>query len=513
MARHRRPKNKGNAPQAVVNTEADTEVVEYAQRISLEDLLEKVRLYEAAWDDADDSDWSPADALIGNDANYHQDILNIRYIARTVPYAQRAISLAQYYITTAGGPEVTLELKEEPVPKPGEELPEDETIKAAEDCWEKFCENNTWFSHDENIRRLWRDGELHLWRQAEQSKIRYVDPENLRDEQGSHYNAIETSPYDVIDVQSYTITRVNNDMQSKLTQPFLKVAKVDPKDYLHVKVGVDSHEKRGVSKLDGAMKALKLAAQMTENETKLRIAQSSITKITTVQGGTSAVRNILDATKSTSSSPYDNISQTNKMRAGTEQVLGKGTEVKYTHPDNNFSDAGPLINLLIKQIAASTGWSFAQLACDSSEGNLASMTISEGPVAEMVRSERCAYEKHLKKLYRWILEMDGIEVDWDKYEICFEFPQLQSMEPLKQAQIVTSGIMNETMSRSTGRTLMGLDSEYEEAEITKEKSSGLYNAGFNNQMGGLDNAQQSSTQNSAAAGANQNSGNNAQAAS
>lgn len=501
------------SPQAAAQPVADPEVLEYEQRLDLNDLLDKVRLYEAAHDDADDAEWSPVDRTVGITRDYQQYVLNMRLMAQVIPYAKRALKLAQYYVTTAGGPEVKLELREEPVPEPGKPVPEDETIKAAEKCWDKFYEDNPWYSHDENIRRLWRDGELQFWRQRDKAKIRYVDPENLRDELGSYENAIVTDPYDVVDVKKYIITRVNTDQSTALMHPYIKVGEAAPEDFIHIKAEVDSNEKRGLSKLWTAKTPLNRSDQMTENETKLRIAQSSITKITTVQGGTSAVRNILDATKSSTSTPYDNISQTNKMRPGTEQVLGKGTEVKYTHPDNNFSDAGPLINLLIKQIAASTGWSFAQLACDSSEGNLASMTISEGPVAEMVRSERCAYEKHLKKLYRWILEMGGIEVDWDRYEICFEFPQLQSMEPLKQAQIVTSGIMNETMSRSTGRTMMGLDSDYEEAKITEEKSSGLYNAGFNNQMGGLDNAQQSSAQNSAAAGANQNSGNNAQALS
>ena len=485
-----------------LKSEQDPEVMGYTEMIRAEDLNKAVRLFEADYDDPDQSDWSAVSTLIGSNAYFQQDILNVRYISRSNPYAIRALELARFYITTAGGPEVKLEPKKE-VEVSADAVPKkDPLVEAACEAWEEWEEENLWYSHDENITRDWRDGELHFWYQRDKGKIRYVDPENLRNELGDFEAAIETEPMDVVDVKNYVLTIENKDPATVSVNQFVKIADVAPEDYLFVKRGTDSHEKRGASRFC-VPKKFRDTERLTDNETELRIAQSSITKITTTQGGASSVRTVLDATRTANSAPNDNISQRHKNRPGTEQVVSKGTEVKYTHPDNNFSDAGPLIALNIKQIAAMTGWSYAQLSCDSSEGNLASMTISEGPVAEMVRSERCRYEKHLKKLYRWILELKGVDVDWSKYEICFEFPQLQSMEPLKQAQIVTSGVMNETMSRKTGRILQNLDPDGEEEQIRTEKASGIYNAGFNNQMGGADNLKQSASQNAGAAGSNQ----------
>ena len=144
------------------------------------------------------------------------------------------------------------------------------------------------------------------------------------------------------------------------------------------------------------------------------------------------------------------------------------------------------------------------LSCDTSEGNLASEQLSTGPVSEMIKAERFEYARQMMPFFKWILADAGVVVDWTQYELDVDFPELTAMDPLKASQIVTGAIMNETMSRATGRLRLNLDPDYEEQQIAKEKQSGLYNAGFNNQMGGADNQAASSKANATqGAGGNQ----------
>lgn len=484
MARRKR-KPAQQSPQQF--TETDPELLALQYQRTMNEITDAVvaKMQETEdWADPDESEWSTGTDVAISGLQFEQNLQKFRRMAKT-PYGIRILNLYRWYVTK----DVCVKL----CPKDDEAaaLAEDDpVVKAFEGAVEMWEEENSWFSHGEAIERKKRDGEILLWRNGD--KVRFLDPENLMTSDNDHQAAIKTDELDVVSVQEYIVTRKVKDEYGVEKREV--VATITPENMLHVKNAADSSTKRGTSIFDITGSKLSRLARTEDNEFMLRLSQSAITKVISTTGGTAAVSKLMNARASTTTSNYDNISTTAKVRPGTEITKGAGVDVKFSHPDNNFSDASPLIAWFLKMVAVATGWSYAQISCDSSEGNLASMAISEGPVAEMIHSEREEHEK-LAPLYKWIAEIKGVDIDWGEYEVEFMYKPLATMEPLKNAQMVNLGIMNQTICRETGSELQGRDGAYEKKKIAEEVKSGIYNAGFNNQNPTQDDKQQSSTSN------------------
>lgn len=496
MARRRKNRQQ-TSPQFV---ETDSEILEYQRRqmvLELRDAVMREIKESNDYDDPDESEWFNGTTVPISGKQFEMNLWEFRKMART-PYGKRILDLYRYYVTT----DVCVKLCPKDDEKASKADSEDPKVKAFSTAVERWEEENEWFSHGEVGVRRYGEGECLIWRSGP-GKYRIVDPENLMTTEYDHLAAIDTEPLDVVSVNKYILTRKQKTDAG--VEERVAVSEVPPEDFLMLKYGSNSSEKRGTSIFEFIMKQLRELYRTENNEYMLRLGQSAITKVVSTTGGSTAVSRLMNQTKSSNTTAYDNISSTEKVREGTTFYKGNGVDVKYTHPDNNFSDASPLIAWFERMLAIATGWAHHQISADVSDGNLASMTISEGPVAEMIKAEREEHEK-LAKLYRWIADDAGLNIDWDAYEIEFEFKPLTSMEPLKSAQTVNLSIMNQTMSRKTARVRQDLDPDYEEKQIESELESGIYNAGFNNQNSSQDNQKQSSQQNGAqGSGGNQGS--------
>ncbi|TXH42689.1 MAG: phage portal protein, partial [Desulfurellales bacterium] len=284
---------------------------------------------------------------------------------------------------------------------------------------------------------------------------------------------------------------------------------------IHTKIDVDSTEKRGRSRLASCRIPVCLLRGTIRNEVYLRNAQSSIVLVRKVAGGSGTVNRVTDNAKTSVTEYREGSINREKFRPGTVLTVSKGMEVSFSQPDSNFSDASPLIKLLIQQICAATGWSYTMVSSDSSDQNASAGVVAESPVAQMVKNERVFIQAALSNLFKWVFEtwvaqqqIEGVTPEslWAEWMLDMSFDPVVTREPLKEAQCVNLGIMTKTISIREGSRRMGADPDQMRAEVEEESKNPSY-MGMQNNVGAM-NPTQGDKQASSAANAQGGSGTN-----
>lgn len=424
---------------------------------------------------------------------------HIRELSRHVPTAKRVLDLYRFYVL-GGKPEAIV------CPLDSEDSPENQLTKRANKKLRRELRKlERHLGGGEMVTRLYRDGDLFIRRIPNPPEVggyeyRFVDPEDVISSDGVEAGGVVTDTYDAVNVLYYTLCREEFDINGA-SLGYKEYATVSADDMIHCKLDCDSTEKRGRSRLLSCIDALQKHRNMLINEVTLRQSQSAIVMVRKVSGGTGAARSLLDASKSTTSSPNEHYSGQEKYRPGTIATTTKGVEISFAHPDNNFSDAGPLLTTLIREVAKCTGFSYEQVSCDTSEGSLASALVAESPVVKMVHEERSFLSSHLQKLFQWLLE--GVPINWDDYEVQVKYPNIETQDGLKTAQEANLGVMTNSLSRKEMSRRLGADPEVMRTEIEEESKLSYINPMYANQNPGVADKQASSAGNASASGTNQ----------
>lgn len=440
-------------------------------------------------DDPDAAAWKEAGKAYPNDPALVRE--KLRELANHSPTGKRVIDLYQYYILN--------DLVTPTVRKIDAEAskPENQITKRANKRLKQLLKNNEpHLSLTEFGRRTYRDGESFIWRKEDE--YRFVDPEDVVDEDGSEQGGITTDKLDTVNVLKYTLSRQKYDDQGN-PDGYEIYATVEPEDMLHIAINKDSNEKRGRSALTSIVDALIKFRNLLINEVSLRQNQSAIVMVRKVAGGTGAVNRILDAAKSANSTPNDNYATQEINRSGTTLTVTKGVEVSFAHPDNNFSDAGPLLSVLLRECAKGTGFTFEMLSCDTSEGSLASALVAESPTMMMVNQHRQFWQNRLTPYFKWLLP----DLDFDEYEVVLNYPPVEIKDKLKDAQTLNLGVMANAVSRKEMSRSMGKDPEQMRLEIAEESELPYINPNYANQNPDPAAKAASSAGNAGASGTNQ----------
>lgn len=454
-------------------------------------------------DEDDERDWQPRDPAFFACEPRERD--KIRELVRTQPNMKRALKLYEIYVLG----EFSARLMPK---KPTQTAEEKEVIRLSELAAKEFLQTN-WkhWSIPEWGRRTYRDGEAftRLFGGEWPPQVRFIDPERIAGDGGNEQEGVVTAPGDVASVLGY---RKWDPAESKVTET------IPAEEIHHQKNDCDSTEKRGRSRFSDNVETAKMLRAMIRNEVNLRNAQSSIILVRKVAGGSGAVGRVTDNAKTSTTEYREGSINREKFRPGSIITTSKGVEIDFAQPDNNFSDAGPLVKVLIQQICAGTGWSYTMVSADSSDTNLAAGLVAESPVVQMVNNERYTLGQGLVDLFRWVFEqtvqysdtLPELDIDtlWDEWSVDLRFADIVTREPLKDAQTVNLGVMNQTISRKEGSRRSGTDPDQMRAEIEEESKLDFYSAGFNGQNPDGDDKQASSKSN-ATKGSGTNQGGNA----
>lgn len=453
-------------------------------------------------DDDDEQDWRP----LGSTSNgVPRDPARLREDLRDLslqPNCRRALNLYRYYLA-GNGFAITLK----PVGGAEQTEAQKKFVRRVDRLWREFLLSNVpGFSFDEWVNRTYRDGEVFLHLQEEVSwppVCRFIDPEEVRDKDGDESAGIITKPGDVATYVRFL--RVLDEGQ--------KPQAIDAKYVIFQKIDTDSTVKRGIGRLAGGRDNTRMLMGTIRNEVILRNLQSSIVLQRKVAGGRGPALGIMDhARTSTTDYPEGTIDR-QKIRPGSILTTTKGVEVEFKQPVNNFSDASPLIAVLIQQLASLTGWTYEQLSADTSRGNLASALSQESPTLQMVKAEMAFHAPYIERLYRWVMGMAAATANlemteeqlWEDYEVDVRFGDPTSKDPLKEAQRVGNSTLAQIISRAEARRQLGVSNEQMVREIKEENESGLYLATAN-QMGDAGDRAGSQASNVSGGGTNQGDG-------
>lgn len=452
-------------------------------------------------EDPDQAEWQQTGTGIATDSAVLRT--KIRELATRNATAKRVLDLYRYYIL-GGTPEVAL------TPIDPEAEPTNKYTAAVNKRLSlKRKDLRCSLSPSEMVKRLMRDGDLFIRRIKDiatgSAAYRFVDPEDVADRDGNELGGIVTDDSDVVSVQEYILTRQRYDDQG-IAIGREEYGRVPVEDMLHIKLDADSTEKRGRSRLLACLDALYKHRNMMINEVTLRQSQSAIVMVRKVHTGQTGLNRILDAAKATSSVPSDQYSGQERNRAGTVVNTTKGVEIDFAHPDNNFSDAGPLLSCLLREVAQATGFTYEQVSCDTSQGNLASALVAESPVVQMINEEREFLSCNLEKLWKWLLEDEA--VNYDRYEVVMNFPNVETEDRLKRAQSLNLAYMAKAVSSQEISRQFELDPIKMQQEIAAEFAEPAFQNSASKQNPSTDAKQTSSSGNATAGGTNQGSDGN-----
>jgi hypothetical protein len=259
----------------------------------------------------------------------------------------------------------------------------------------------------EIVLRTLRDGELfieHFDEDEEKKKtgkttIRFIDPLMVRAKDTSSAptsqtlnNGVLTDPEDVEKVTGYTVqSRVNeNDFRT-----------VPAEKCLHIKVGVDSDQKRGETTLLAIMNMIKHYEQWIENRIILNKMRTAIVMIKYVNGSPGEVANIA-ATIPQASTPSNQTTRQN-IRGGTVVTANAGVKYEMLSANINASDVKEDGRNIKLNMAA--GMNLPEYVFgDASNNNFASSLIAEAPFVKSIQFWQIFFEYWLSQLYRIVIE-------------------------------------------------------------------------------------------------------------
>ncbi|MCA8987530.1 MAG: phage portal protein [Planctomycetaceae bacterium] len=383
-----------------------------------------------------------------------------RAVVRENPHARNILRLLEAYVV-GDGLKLTLRSR-------GEDEGETASGRMTE-LWEEFLEaNGEHFSYGEFARRVWRDGEcfVRIFEQATwPPEIRFVDPERVRGIAGDvDDDGVVSELDDVEKVLGYRV--YHRDGGDDLFE-------VVPADrMLHVKYGVDTNERRGMSFFASLVDGLERYGQWQETELAARKLQSSIVLWRKVQGGLSQAQDVLSRASSGVVRDGDGM-RSERIRPGSIVTTSTGTEMKFLQPDTNFGDAVPLGRMLLLCVAAGAGLPEFMLTGDASNGNYASTMIAEGPAVKLFRNEQRLISEGLGRLWKLVMDQ-GVETgvldsrELRKVERCWVYPELVSRDRPREREVDVRLIEAGVLSRAEVQRREKLDPRQVEEELAKE---------------------------------------------
>lgn len=364
-----------------------------------------------------------------------------RQLVASNPHAANIIRLLEMYVV---GPGLKLTATSQDNRSTSDEK---QVLAQAERAWQTFLtQNQRHFSIRELARRTWRDGEafLRLYIAADGSPtVRFIDPELIATPNGeSGSDGLITAATDEERVLAY----------QRLDPSTGQLAEVIPADeILHLRVGVDSNEARGVSILAPILDRLVAFDQWLETEVQARKLQASIVLWRKVAGGPQQVRAAVDAAMDQAAAAGGPIPSRERYRPGSIVTTSQGTDLQFLQPSTNFGDAMPLGRLLLLTVAAGAGLPEFMLSSDAANSNFSSTMVAEGPAVKLFESEQHFFAQHIERLWRWVLhceELRGLLPLGSEADLMarWSFPQLvnrdRSQERLTDVRLVEADILS-----------------------------------------------------------------------
>lgn len=407
------------------------------------------------------ADWQPlspgASGL--NLSQRHELRRQARQLVHTNPYARNLLRLLEVYVV---GPGLRVTAAST-APDRREPLLE----RACEQRWNEFLHaNRAHFSWRETARRAWRDGEcfLRLFPQPDwPPTVRYLDPEAIGGSTPETADGILSDPEDVETVRSYLRRHV-------VTGEVLE--EIPAAEMLHIKVGVDSNEPRGLSILAPVVQPLANFDKWLETELLARKLQASIVLWRKVQGSPSQVQTFVERADregvTTSGTRRD------RFRPGSILTTSQGTELEFLQPDTNFGDAVPLGRLMLLGIAAGVGVPEFMLTADASNANFASTMIAEGPAVKLFESEQHFFAQACEPLWWWVLGQAAahglLPADVSaRVTPHWSFPQLVNRDRAKEREVDARLVEVQVLSRAEVARRDQADPAVMQAEIAAER--------------------------------------------
>lgn len=383
-----------------------------------------------------------------------------RQLVHTNPYARNLLRLLEVYVAGSG---LTLNVNAtEP------DAVEPAVLRRATQLWQQFLRGNArHFTFRETARRTWRDGEcfVRLYSQPQwPPTVRYIDPECIGSPDDPTIAAgIITDAEDIETTLAYQ--RIDS-ASGHL------VEEIPAAEMVHIKVGVDSNEPRGVTIFAPVLASLSSFDKWLEIELQARKLQASIVLWRKVQGGPSQATAFTETLSSASGTDANGPFRRERYRPGTILTTSPQTELQFLQPQTNFGDAVPLGRMMLLGIAAGAGVPEFMLSADASNANYASTMVAEGPAVKLFESEQQFFAAALEPLWRWVMReavREGFLPDIvDQLAPSWTFPTLVNRNRAKDrdadAKLVDAGIL----SRAEVARRDGVDPVIMRNEIERE---------------------------------------------
>lgn len=386
-----------------------------------------------------------------------------RQLVHTNPYARNLLRLLEVYVA---GPGLTVNaIALEP------DLVETAVLRRATQLWNSFLRaNQKHFSFRETARRTWRDGEcfIRLYEQPQwPPTVRYIDPENMGSPDDlTGADGIITDAADVEVVEAYQCLDPHTGTLAE---------EIPAGEIVHIKVGVDSNEKRGVTIFAPVLESLASYDKWLETELQARKLQASVVLWRKVQGGPSQVSAMADTAAFGTGNDVNGAFRRERYRPGTILTTSPQTELQFLHPQTNFGDAVPLGRLMLLGIAAGAGVPEFMLSADASNANYASTMVAEGPAVKLFESEQQFFANALDGLWQWVMQqaVQAGLLPADALELIapsWTFPTLVNRNRAKDrdtdANLVKAGIL----SRAEVARRDNVDPELMRSELERERT-------------------------------------------
>lgn len=463
-----------------LSSEVQQELANKGYDVVIFDVHREALAQAAQLEDDDEKDWNPTGRQYLNEKEEERD--KARFLSKYNAFFRRALKLYKMYVFGSGF-DITLKpfyLEDDPPDSQKEK--DKKIIKQANRAWGRFLEHNKkWWTPDELGVRTWRDGEqFSVKRKSDDStwppELRFIDPEEIDDpksddpsnDKNKRSFGIGTDPKDVNTVLYYQ--RIDVETQKE-------IQKFSPDKVFHSKIDVDSTEKRGMTRFLPVIKWIKRLDALVSNEVTHRSLQSSIVLVRKVSGGSSSARGLLNNARTGSTQYVEQTMSREKIRPGSIITVSNGTDLEFVTPNSSFSDATPLVKVLIIYLSAATGWTYSMLTTDASDGSFASSLTAESPVLQMVLDERKMFREELVPIFKWVIEsaikskqIEGVTVEevWEKFDPEFHYGDIVSRDNLKDAQAANIGVMSGALSKAEGARRMNADPDKMKRELEDE---------------------------------------------
>ncbi len=264
----------------------------------------------------------------------------------------------------------------------------------------------------EIILRSFRDGEIFIEffdeapaeggekKKTGKATIRFVDPLLVRakDDKGTDTsktvnNGVVTDPEDTEKVIEYTVQMVDKPAEFRT---------VKAEKMLHIKINVDSDQKRGETALLAIMNMLKHYQQWLENRILLNKMRSAIVLVKKITGTTAEVAAMAATLPTARSAGGDSKKQ--NIRGGTMITAGPGVEYEMMNANINANDVKEDGRNIKLNMAAGTNLP-EYVFGDASNANYSSSLIAESPFVKAIQFWQVFFQFHFSQIYRKVIQI------------------------------------------------------------------------------------------------------------